>query len=180
MRARVAATAVLAVLVAVPTAGFYLGVTPVDLGRDEQATPPELTEPSVELRATHNPSNETLRIVVTDGRIERTNQEFVEIRSYPGGDYRVRDAELRHGSTVQQGGSWATASGASVQQLPLVEGDSVVVLTVDDTDDDGDGTAGIEDGDAVEVSYGVGDDRQRRATLAYWRIENGTAVRGEL
>jgi hypothetical protein len=169
-------------IVAISSVGvvYGSGVGPDDYPyRGGDSNPPDLKPANASLSASYNSSAETVTIHVDAGTLTAQNYDFVEIRYYPGGDYTAADAKLRTPAGDKHlNGVWAASSQASLTSFLIERSDEVIILTVDDEDDDGDGIAGIEDDDHLQVTYGVREDGNvRQATLVYWRINNETITR---
>lgn len=159
---------------------YYFGVDAEQLPppNDGRATPPELDRPNVSVSATYNETAETITVRVEQGQMTAAEYDFLELKTYPGGEGSSTVLRRPNGEPLQ--GPWADTKRASLTEFPITAGDTVVILTTDGEDDDGDGNAGIESGDSVELSYGTRAGTGRRATLVYWTVEDNRLQRGDI
>lgn len=157
------------------------GLGPDDVPFDTDGpTPAPLPQPNITVSAAYNESTETVRIQIESGLMTAKAYDILRITDHPGPEYGVDDARLkRPGQTeLHPSGKWVDTESGGLTSFPVKPGDSVIVVTVDQQDDDGDGIEGIDGEDSLELTYGHRQGVQRQATLASWNVVNGTLVRG--
>jgi len=172
-----------AILVSAVTIGviYEMGLTSQDLPFDDSGpTPAPLPQPEMIVSATYNESAETVRIRVESGRMTAEEYDILEI-SQRGHEYDINDTKLKlpGQSEVHPSGKWVDTESRGLTSFPVMAGDSIIVVTVDRTDDDGDGIEGIDGNDSLALNYGHRRGHKRKAILASWTVDNGTLTRGD-
>lgn len=159
---------------------YEMGLTSQDLPFDDSGpTPAPLPQPEMAVSATYSESAETVRIRVESGRMTAEEYDILEI-SQRGHEYDVNDTKLKlPGQTeVHPSGKWVDTESRGLTSFPVMAGDSIIVVTVDRTDDDGDGIEGIDGNDSFLLGYGHRRGLKHKAILASWTVDNGTLTRG--
>lgn len=154
------------------------GLGPDDVPIDGSGpTPAPLHQPNITVSATYNDRAETVRIQIESGRMTAEEYDMLRITSHSGGD--VGDARLKRPgqSEIHPSGKWVDTESGGLTSFPVKSGDSIIVVTVDQTDNDGDGIDGIDGVNSLELNYGHRQGVQRQGTLATWTLDNGTLIR---
>lgn len=154
------------------------GLGPDDVPIDGSGpTPAPLHQPNITVSATYNDRAETVRIQIESGRMTAEEYDMLRITSHSGGD--VGDARLKRPgqSEIHPSGKWVDTESGGLTSFPVKSGDSIIVVTVDQTDNDGDGIDGIDGENSLELNYGHRQGVQRQGTLATWTLDNGTLIR---
>jgi hypothetical protein len=109
--------------------------------------------PQTELNVTLNETEEvgTLSLEVGDA-FETGLLREVYVVVYPAGSDDGVRAVVESGPERNQEGVWVADDGSGVASFPVELGDEVRVVS-DGVDSDGDGRAGIERGDIVQIIY---------------------------
>lgn len=151
----VAALAVVAVVLgALAGAGWLLGVFDHD---------DVLYGPQTDATLTHDESVEVATLTLEAGDAFRTGLlREVYVVVYPAGSDDGVRAVVENGPNRSQEGVWVADTRPGVAAFPVQLGDSIQIAS-DGVDSDGDGRAGIEQGDVVRIVY-VTDDGE---------VENG-------
>lgn len=158
---------------------WYFGLGPADFYLDNPAN--DKHRPDVTVRASYNSSEEAVRVYIERGELTASRYDYVEVRSDPGGP--LDETSLKSQGKRVETGLWVDSDRQSLRDFPLSVGDSVVVLTTDRIDDDGDGISGVDGvqgadaGDTVAVFVGSRGVDKIRIKIGLWKIEGNTLIR---
>lgn len=152
---------------------FYFGIA-LNFNPTGRPTPPELEHTNLTVSGTYNETAETLQLRVESGRATAAHYDYIEVAPHID---RGNESVLRAPNGSRYTRYWVDTKHRSVTTFPLEAGATVTVITGDTTDDDGDGIAGFDGNDRIDLQYGTRVGTGVGRTLAYWTLENGTLAK---